>query len=203
VREVAALFVSGRSIYKHLPGVVAYDRLRGALSFPANTPAVAHPPCRHWSKFLRHQAKSPDREAEMELGRWAVRTVKKTGGVVEQPAGSHLWAEMNLPVPNERSADGCFTLYVEQSWFGYGSKKATWLLVCGVPISSIPEVPFRLVKPSPPNSPGLSSFGRSRSVRPFAEWLCQIARLANPPGLSANAGAVPKHPDYANAVAVT
>lgn len=187
-RTIAALCVSGRSIYKHLPGVVAYDRKRDARTFDAKTPAIAHPPCRLWSKFLSHQAKSPDREAEMELGRWCVRTVMRCGGVVEQPAGSRLFYEMNLPMPGNGDlklinglsgeCDGCYTIYVEQSWFGYVTRKPTWLLICGVPRDQLPPVPFSLANGQPCQKPGLSSFARSRTMNTFAEWLCQIARLA-------------------------
>src|SRR5665647_1354219 len=101
LRPIAALCVSGRSIYKHLPGVTAYDTKAGAATFPKDSPVIAHPPCRLWSKFLRHQAKSPDLIAEMELGRWCARTVLTCGGVLEQPAGSHLFSEMWLPRPHQ------------------------------------------------------------------------------------------------------
>jgi len=193
--------VSGRSIYKHLPGVIAYDTKKPAQTFPANSPAIAHPPCRCWSKYLRAQAKPPDREAEMELGRWCVRTILKCGGVLEQPAGSLLFKDMWLPMPNQpaygqfnaqgfdmsdfdrataTTARGYFTLYVEQRWFSFASKKATWLLVAGVPKNLVPPIPFRLANPA--KATGLSSSARSRTMPEFAKWLCQVARLANQPG---------------------
>lgn len=178
-RPIAALCVSGRSIYKHLPGVDAFDAKRGAQNFAANMPAVVHPPCRCWSKFLRHQAKPLDPAAEMELGRWCVRTILKTGGVLEHPAHSLLFREMGLPLPNQPAEIG-FTLYVEQAWFGYASRKPTWVFVAGVPRHQLPPVPFRLDKPRAEHL-ALSSAARSRSMPAFAKWLCQIARLANPP----------------------
>jgi hypothetical protein len=178
VRTIAALCVSGRSIYKHLPGVEAYDRDRDARTFPGGTPVVAHPPCRLWSKFLATQAKSPDPRAEKELGLWCVEQVLKHGGVLEHPAHSRLFEAANLPVPNSPDATPfCYTLYVEQSWFGYNSRKPTWVLVCGVPKRQLVPVPFSLAKPGACQIPGLSSAVRSRSMAPFAEWLCQIARL--------------------------
>ncbi len=176
---IAALFVSGRSIYKHLPGVDAYDSKRDARTFRANTPAVAHPPCRLWSKTLRHQAKSPAPLEEMECGRWAVRTILKCGGVLEQPAGSHLFAEMGLTVPMRPPHGQFFTMYVEQSWFGYASRKATWLLIAGVPFHQVPPVPFSLVERAN-GITGLSSAARSRTMPAFAKWLCEIARRAKP-----------------------
>lgn len=181
VRRVAALCVAGRSIYKHIPGVDAYDRRRDARTFDGSCPVVAHPPCRLWSKFLSHQAKPDDADAERELGRWCVRTVLKCGGVLEQPAGSRLWAEMGLPLPGVpmRTSQEAYSLYVEQTWFGYATKKPTWLLVVGVPKRSI-QIPFDFHRT---NQAGLSAFGRSRTVNTFAAWLVAIARRANPPGL--------------------
>jgi hypothetical protein len=195
---LAALCVSGRSIYKHLPGVVAYDRKRDARTFDAKTPAVAHPPCRFWSKFLsvlalkaaRANSLDVDVEAEKELGRWCVRTVMRCGGVLEQPAHSGLWADMGLPMPNQPARDGCWTLYVEQGWFGYLTRKPTWLLICGVPKDQLPPVPFSLVNGSRANSPGLSAFARSRTVNSFAEWLVKVARLAKPPAADGTPDAV-------------
>lgn len=180
LRPVAALCVSGRSIYKHLPGVVAFDRQRDARSFAGDMPAIAHPPCRLWSKFLSAQAKSSDPEGERELGRWCVRTVLRCGGVLEQPAGSRLWSDMRLPLPHRSLQGDVFTLYVEQSWFGYASRKGTWLLVVGVPFRELPPLPFRLPLGTVEK---LSRFGRSRTVTAFAEWLVAIARRANAPAV--------------------
>jgi hypothetical protein len=171
---VAALCVSGRSIYKHLPNVIAFDSARDARSFGGYMPVVAHPPCRLWSKFLSHQAKAP--AAERDLGLWAVEQVQTWGGVLEHPAHSRLFDAANLPMPNSPDGELSFTLYVEQSWFGYCTPKATWVYVCGVPKSQVPPVPFSLADDA--KRPGLSGAGRSRSVRPFAEWLCQTARCA-------------------------
>jgi hypothetical protein len=177
-RAIAALCVSGRSIYKHLDGVEAYDAARDARTFTGGIPVVAHPPCRCWSKFLSHQAKPTDPKAEMELGLWCVQQVIENGGVLEHPAHSRLFEAANLPVPNSPDATPFFyTLYVEQSWFGYHTRKKTWVLVCGVPKRQLVPVPFSLAQGHACQKPGLSSAGRSRSVAPFAEWLCQIARL--------------------------
>jgi hypothetical protein len=173
--QVAALFVSSRSIYRHMPGVLAYGERENALTFSANLPGVAHPPCRTWSKFLRHMAKPKDLLLEQHLGVWAVETIQKCGGVVEQPAGSMLWERCKLPRPNDLSNPFLYTLAVEQSWWGYGTRKPTWLLVCGVPPAQLPPVPFRLVGNAGTTN-GMGRAERSRTVRPFAEWLCQVAR---------------------------
>lgn len=172
---VAILCASGRSIYHHLPGVDVYDKRRGACQFTGRNPVIAHPPCRTWSKYLRHAAKPPGREAEQNLGRWAVKMVIQNGGVLEQPAGSFLWADQKLPMPNETADPFLFTIYVEQSWFGYATRKPTWLLISGVPKACLPAMPFHLAKCQRARC-SLSSAGRSRTMQSFAEWLCQIAR---------------------------
>lgn len=174
---VAALCVSGRSIYHHLPGVLAYDRKRDARSYGGGVPVVAHPPCRTWSKFLRHQAKPADWQAEQDLGRFCVQMVVENGGVLEHPAGSLLWADRQLPLPGDHADRFLYTIYLEQSWFGYASRKPTWLLVAGVPANSLPSVPFNLAAGELAR-PGLCQAGRSRTVGCFSEWLCGVARLS-------------------------
>jgi hypothetical protein len=180
---VAALCVSGRSIYHHMAGVVAYDSRRDARTFPGGMPVVAHPPCRTWSKFLRHQARPADYEGERDLARFCVRMVLENGGVLEQPAGSLLWEDQNLPMPNRSMQDPfLYTIYLEQSWFGYASRKPTWVLVSGVPKHLVPPMPILLVNGAKgqalrmDNSAG-SQAARSRTMLELANWLCQTARL--------------------------
>lgn len=174
-RPIAALFVAGRSIYRHMEGVRCYGARENALTFNLPIPLVAHPPCRTWSKNLRHQAKPLDLLAEQNLGRWAVEVVMKNGGVLEQPAESYLWPACQLPGTNDHSDPFCYTLQVEQSWWGHFSRKKTWLLICGVPRHSLPKIPFRFAGHA--NSTGWGcKEQRSATPAPFAEWLCQVAR---------------------------
>ena len=182
-QPIAALFVSGRSIYHHLENVTAYDSRRDARRFAGPEPIVAHPPCRCWSKYMAHQTRCDNPTAEKALAFFALKKVRRNGGVLEQPAESLFWSAANLPLPNQPADSFGFSLYIEQSWFGYAQKKATWLYIVGVPRSSIPPVPFRLVKPHA-HILGLSHAARSRTMPTLAHWLCQIARLAhaNQPG---------------------
>lgn len=182
IRDVAALCISGRSIYKHLPGVLAYDVGRDAFSFKGGMPVVAHPPCRCWSRFLSNQAKPPDRFREMSLGRWCVEKVIENGGVLEHPAHSGLFEVLGLPTPNRQRVDPfLFSIEVRQADFGFPTEKRTWLLIAGVPISSMPPMPTLPATPrlfGTCQKPGLSQAGRSRTMQPFAEWLCQVARAS-------------------------
>ncbi len=172
-RTVAALCVSGRSIYKHLPGVVAYDRQRDARTFQGGMPVIAHPPCRCWSKYLGQFAEPENRRAEVDLGLWCIEQVLHWGGVLEQPAESYLFHVGGLPLPDQSRNPLLYTLYLEQRWFGYATKKPTWVLVVGVPKHRLPPWNFSL--PQADYDFGLSSAGNSRSMPAFASWLYRVA----------------------------
>jgi hypothetical protein len=173
MRPVAVLCCSGRSIYKHLPEVLAYDSQRDARTFTGGIPVVAHPPCRCWSKFLSHQAKPPDARAEMDLGRWCVDQVIRHGGVLEHPAHSKLWAACGLPKPGDWQDPFLYTMFVEQGWFGFPGRKRTWVLVSGVPKRELPVIPFRFEN----SAAGLAYKElASRTMPAFADWMLTVAR---------------------------
>lgn len=174
-RPVAALFVGRKNAYRQIPEVSIYDRTHDARSFDLLCPVVAHPPCRTWSKYLRHQARPADREEEQALAFWAVMVVRLCGGVLEQPAGSLLWSACHLPQPGHSDKYG-FSRYVEQGWFGFPSRKPTWLYIVGVPMSQVPMPDFALNCQSAwaNGSPPLS-----QTTPGFAAWLVDIARTSH------------------------
>ena len=174
--KVAILCASPRSIYKQIEGVDVYDKRRDARTFPGGCPVVAHPPCRAWSKAWRHKAKPEP--GEKELGVWCAERLRECGGVLEQPAGSALFEAAGLPLPGEVRAR-LFTLVVEQSWWGYTVRKLTWLCFSGIPPAEI-HLPFCLrdERGDRKRFENMSHAQRSRTVRPFAEWLIAAARLA-------------------------
>jgi hypothetical protein len=174
LREVAVLCVSGRSIYKHQPGVLAYDKNLDAKNFSGGMPVVAHPPCRCWSYYLASQARPKDRSAEMALGVWCVEQVMKHGGVLEHPARSLLWDACKLPKPADLGDPFLYTVYIEQGWFGFGSRKPTWVLVSGVPPAELAPIGFRLQAFG--TTKGMTSFQRSRTSSEMASWLLDTAR---------------------------
>lgn len=184
LRIVSVLCAAPRSVYRDLPGVEVYDRRRDARTFAGDTPIVAHPPCRGWSAKTRHQAKPEP--GEMDLGLWCVEQLRRCGGVLEQPAFSHLFAAAGLPRPGnpgEWRRDGeVWSIAVWQAWWGYPMRKATWLAFCRVPYNAV-QIPFRL------HSRGndrraeqvMSRQQRSATPRDFAEWLVSLARLCDGP----------------------
>lgn len=72
----------------------------------------------------------------------ALAAVRRFGGVLEHPAGSHAWAYFGLSKPPVAGgwvkADdfGGWTCCVEQGWYGHYAPKPTWLysVGCDLPI---------------------------------------------------------------------
>ena len=170
---VSVLCAARNSVYKTLPGVEVYDAARDARTFPGDTPIVAHPPCRAWSAFLRHQAKPS--EGEKELGLWCAEQLKKCGGVLEQPAHSHLFQAAGLPQPGT-SVGELWSLRVWQVWWGHINRKDTWLCFSKVPSEAI-DIPLRLHAIGG-DSRRWKLHKRNRSATPqlFARWLVEAAR---------------------------
>lgn len=139
------LFARADSNYKALPDCDVFDIERDARTFPGGIPVVAHPPCRAWGR-LRHFAKP--RPDEKDLARWAVAQVRKWGGVLEHPASSTLWPDMELPAVGERDAWGGWTMECEQFHWGHKAAKATWLYIVGCAKRDLPPIPVREGRPT-------------------------------------------------------
>ena len=125
----------------------------------------------------------------MESGaKFCAKAVVKNGGILEQPAGSKLFATAGLPLPGSPQNDRSFSLHVWQSWWGYPVKKGTWLYFRGVPMTEI-EIPFRLWNPPAgqqwywynrgKGSGSANAHIRSMTVPVFAEGLVALARLSS------------------------
>lgn len=185
------LFARADSNYKAIPFVDVYDVARDARTFRGGCPVVAHPPCRAWGR-LRHFAKP--RIDERELAIWAIRKVRECGGVLEHPAASRLWPELELPRPGRRDAFGGFTLPIHQNAFGHRAEKPTFLYVCGVEPGDIPALPLalgeathviaqgrtrkdgtRLKKGMPGWRPEVSKAEREHTPPLLAAWLVDLA----------------------------
>ena len=183
VRPIAALCCAPKSVYHELPGVECYDRNRDARTFGGGMPVIAHPPCRLWSAFCSHQAKSDDPEAERALGVFCVEQVRRCGGVLEQPAHSRLWDKCGLPRPSTNwyynSPEVGFSIEVSQFWWGDAREKSTWLWFYGISAAELPTMPLRL-KPDGGDRRiwqlMSSKNQRERTPRQFAEWLVEAAR---------------------------
>ena len=171
MKTVAALFVCKSSPYWLFPGVDCWDISRDARNFHGSEPVVAHPRCRAWGK-LRCMAKP--REDEKDLAFFALSQVRKNGGVMEHPARSSFFTLLGLR-PGVCDHQGGYILPVLQYWFGHRADKATWLYVCGVSVSSIPPLPYRIGY----MERSVEMMGkpeRERTPSMFANWLVDLAR---------------------------
>lgn len=187
--QVAVLFARRYSVYCHLAYCDVWDIERDALKWPGGMPIVAHPPCRSWGQLAQFSKPLP---GERDLAPWAIEQARKWGGVVEHPATSRLWAEMNLPKPDisaTQDKHGGWTLGVHQWEFGHKAQKKTLLYVVGVAPSQIPELPLQLgyadfvvgqcgrrKDGTRKATPEIQKWEREATPIHFAKWLCALAK---------------------------
>ena len=183
LHRIAVLFARKDSIYKSFQGVDVYDAERDARTFKNDCPVIAHPPCRLWSKM---NGLSTAPASEKELARWAVNVVRKNGGILEHPASSKLWKEMNLPGTRDGfDPFGGWTLGIHQWTFGHPAEKRTKLYIVGIRPTDIPEIPLKLGYPeyvvSTTNTNRrlareMKKADRDKTPHAFAVWLIETAR---------------------------
>lgn len=167
---VAALFVdtSEHGIYPKLLGAEAcWGEARDARTYAGPHPVVAHPPCQLWVNmaavnWVRYGRQIPAWYPGGTDGGCfaaALAAVRRWGGVLEHPAGSHAWEQYDLMRPFDlRDTEGrpvafgawhhgwwgtdeqliagdggqeYWTCEVWQSAYGHKARKRTWLLYCG------------------------------------------------------------------------
>lgn len=143
---IAALFVQTNGCYYGLPDVDPWDKARDARLYAGPWPVVAHPPCERWGKYWFGGPLAKERRL---LGdddgcfSSALSSVRRFGGVIEHPEGSHAWRHFGLNAPPIHGgwvvADFCggWTCRVEQGHYGHASRKATWLYANGVDLPSL------------------------------------------------------------------
>lgn len=201
MQTIAALYIDPRGPYPKMLDVDCWDEARDARNYNGPWPVVAHPPCKNWSS-LRHLAVGDETEA----GRIAVETVRRYGGVLEQPKGSRLFAAMGVPLPGTFVRFPCteFSIEVEQVAWGHVARKKTWLYCVGIPYATTLAgvrtggtvthwcCGFRSSTHAPPKRyrtngcavpPGIkvcSAQQRRRTPPLFAEWLVALARSVTP-----------------------
>lgn len=148
--QIAALYVETDGSYYGLPGVEPWDEARDARLYNGPHPVVCHPPCQRWGKLWAGQPLWIKRTGERKTKgddagcfEAALAAVRKFGGVLEHPWGSHAWPHFNLNVPPRSggwiAADfhGGWTCCVEQGRYGHYARKPTLLLAYGV---DLPEL---------------------------------------------------------------
>lgn len=146
---VAALYVARGGVYWDLLGVDPWDKERDARLYAGPYPVVAHPPCERWGRYW---GGSPTTFPRLKKGddsgcfAAALAAVRKWGGILEHPEGSHAWRAFNLSLPPHDGRwiradwlDGHhgWTCCIEQGWYGHRARKATWLYAHGVELPDL------------------------------------------------------------------
>lgn len=150
---IAALYVEKGGCYFGLPGVDPWDIDRDARNYAGPHPVVAHPPCQRWGKlwagqplFIKQTGIRKIKGDDDGCFAAALASVRKFGGVIEHPWGSHAWAHFGLNKPDRAggwiAADfhGGWTCCVEQRRYGHHARKPTMLLVYGIDPDDLPEL---------------------------------------------------------------
>jgi hypothetical protein len=147
---IAALYVARGGCYYGLPGVDPWDEERDARTYAGPWPVVCHSPCARWGRYFFGGPTIVRRGGpRLKLGddggcfAAALAAVRRWGGVLEHPEGSHAWRAFELNTPPRWGgwvvADwgGGWTCCVEQGAYGHRARKATWLYAHGVDLPSL------------------------------------------------------------------
>jgi hypothetical protein len=137
---IAALYVQTNGVYYGLDGVDPWDETRDARKYDGPWAVIAHPPCARWGRYW---SGGPNARIRRKLGdddgcfAAAFASVRKWGGVLEHPEGSHAWKAFGIPRPPRSGGwvaclDGGWTCCVEQGHYGHRARKATWLYAFGM-----------------------------------------------------------------------
>jgi len=151
--HVAALYVQTGGSYCGLGGVDVWDEGRDARNYCGPHSVIAHPPCQRWGKLWAGQPlwikRTGERKVKGDDGGCfsaALDAVRRYGGVLEHPCGSHAWSHFNLNKPHRGggwvSAElpgsyGGWTCCVEQGRYGHYARKPTWLYAVGCDLPSL------------------------------------------------------------------
>lgn len=170
---IAALYVQTNGCYFNLEGVDPWDEKRDARKYNGPYPVVAHPPCQRWGKMWMgspsHVARTGERKTKGDDGGCfaaALNAVRKYGGVIEHPYGSHAWAYFGLNKPPRKGgwikADGFgYTCCVEQGRYGHYARKPTLLYAVGC---ELPELDWGIGEHRIP-SWAIEKYGEKRARR--------------------------------------
>ena len=143
---IAALYVQTNGCYFGVADVEPWDIKRDARTYVGPHRVVAHPPCERWGRYW---GGAPSTWPRLKLGddkgcfAAALAAVRKFGGVLEHPEGSHAWRHFELNMPPRVGGwvvadwEGGWTCCIEQGHYGHRARKATWLYAYGVDVAPL------------------------------------------------------------------
>jgi len=216
-QPIAAIYVQKDGAYFGLGGVDPWDQDRDARKYAGPHPVIAHPPCQRWGKMW---AGSPSVIARTGVRKVkgdddgcfaaALDAVRRYGGVLEHPWGSHAWPHFNLNRPPRSGGwvaaemPGAhvhgWTCCVEQGRYGHYAPKPTMLYAVGCDLPDL-EWGIRKVKAEDFPPEALAKYGEAKCRRigllsfkgggtdstprihtpePFREILIAMARSVKP-----------------------
>jgi hypothetical protein len=142
--SIAALFVETDGAYFGFPNVDPWDQVRDARKYAGPHPVVAHPPCQRWGKMwfgspltVKTTGFRKTKGDDDGCFAAALAAVRKWGGVIEHPWGSHAWPHFGLNTPPRTGGwimadfEGGWTCCVEQRPYGHHARKPTLLYAVG------------------------------------------------------------------------
>jgi hypothetical protein len=172
--SVAALYVQEDGAYYGLPHVDPWPEARDARLYAGSLPVVAHPPCQRWGKMWAgspsYIARTGIRKKKGDDGGCfaaALAAVRRCGGVLEHPWGSHAWKHFGIAKPPRAGgwikADdfGGWTCCVEQGQYGHWMRKPTLLYANG---TATPELRWGITQPKYPQW-AIDRYGLARVKR--------------------------------------
>lgn len=181
---IAALYVQEGGAYYGLDGVDPWPESRDARLYAGPWPVVAHPPCERWGRywFGSPSSRGPRKAKGDDGGCFAaaLAAVRRFGGVLEHPEGSHAWHAFGLSAPPRDGgwvAAGDFigwTCCVDQGAYGHRARKATWLYAVGAGLPSL-----QWGRSRPPRVAGGDR--KAARHRDSVEWLPKRLRIQTPP----------------------
>lgn len=197
---IAALYVATGGPYFNLEGVRPYDEEEDARIYQGPWPVVAHPPCQRYGRFWKGQpgniAKGKVERKGDDAGcfKCALHDVRRWGGVLEHPEGSHAWEMFGLAKPPRQGgwikADdfGGWTCRVEQGQYGHYCPKPTWLYAvnCELPelrwgVHPVTDDDFRRIAPHHVEKHGIEWCRRAGIMAMMGGGKNAAARIHTPP----------------------
>jgi hypothetical protein len=143
-KKISVLYANTGGCYFNVPGIDPWDEAKDPRLYNGPHPVIAHPPCKRWGKFWAGQPLTIKLTGIRKIkgddgGRFAaaLASVRRWGGILEHPEGSHAWPHFGLHKPPRgggwvaADSDGGWTCCVEQGRYAHYARKPTWLYAVG------------------------------------------------------------------------